>query len=113
VVIGDFNEICFSHEKDGGNARPPRFMQAFREALDDCGLEDLGFTGDPFTWKHRRMRQRLDRAVATNSWSLMHPGAVLQHLGYIRSDHRPILQDTEYKATVSQQNPGPKRFEAK
>jgi hypothetical protein len=77
VVIGNFNEICFSHEKDGGNARPPRFMQAFREALDDCGLEDLGFTGDPFTWKCGRMRQRLDRVVATNSWSLMHPGAVL------------------------------------
>jgi hypothetical protein len=66
VVIGDFNEICFSHEKDGGNARRPRFMQVFRDALDDCGLEYLGFTGDPFTWKHGRIRQRLDRAVATN-----------------------------------------------
>jgi hypothetical protein len=49
VVIGDFNEIAFSHEKDGGNDRPPSYMQAFREALSDCGLEDLGFSGDPFT----------------------------------------------------------------
>jgi hypothetical protein len=59
------------------------------------------------------MRQRLDRAVATNSWSLLHPGAVLQHLGYIRSDHRPILLDTEYQTLAGQPKLGPKRFEAK
>jgi hypothetical protein len=87
VVIGDFNEIAFSHEKDGGNDRPPSYMQVFREALDDCGLEDLGFSGDPFTWKHGRLRQRLDRAVATHTWSVQHPGVVLQHLGYIKLDH--------------------------
>jgi hypothetical protein len=26
VVIGDLNEIMYSHEKDGGNPRPERFM---------------------------------------------------------------------------------------
>jgi hypothetical protein len=26
VVIGDFNEIAFLHEKDGGNTRPPNYM---------------------------------------------------------------------------------------
>jgi hypothetical protein len=51
VVIGDFNEIAFSHEKYGANDRPPSYMQAFQDALDDCGLEDLGFSGDPFMWK--------------------------------------------------------------
>jgi hypothetical protein len=51
VAIGDFNEIALSHEKEDGNARPPAYMQAFREALDDCNLKDLGFSGDPFTWK--------------------------------------------------------------
>jgi hypothetical protein len=49
VAIGDFNEIALSHEKEDGNARPPAYMQAFREALDDCNLKDLGFSGDPFT----------------------------------------------------------------
>jgi hypothetical protein len=44
AIIGDFNEIMFSHEKDGGNPRLEPFMQAFRDAL-----EDLGFSGDPFT----------------------------------------------------------------
>jgi hypothetical protein len=77
MVIGDFDEIAFSHEKDGGNDRPPTYMQAFRDALGDCDLEHLGFSGDPSTWKRGRMRQRLDRAVATLSWSVQHPGTVL------------------------------------
>jgi hypothetical protein len=29
VIIGDLNEILYSHEKEGGNPRPQIFMQAF------------------------------------------------------------------------------------
>ena len=61
AIIGDLNEILFNHEKEGGNLRPHNRMQAFRDVLDDCGLIDLGFTGEPFTWKRGRIRERLDR----------------------------------------------------
>lgn len=44
VVVGDFNEILYSHEKEGGAPRPVGMMQNFRDALVDCGLEDMGFT---------------------------------------------------------------------
>lgn len=97
VIVGDFNEILFSHEKEGGNPRPQVYMQAFRDALTHCELEVVGFSGDGFTWKHGRIRERLDRVVAIVAWALMHPGAVLQHLQYTRSDHRPIMLDTEYQ----------------
>jgi hypothetical protein len=113
VVIGDFNEIAFSHEKDGGNPRPAVFMQAFRDALDDCNLHDLGFVGDNYTWKRGRIRERLERAVANNAWDLLHPGALVQHLGYIRSDHRPILLDTDAHQVQLNNHNGPRRFEAK
>lgn len=43
--MGDFNEILFSHEKQGGRLRVERKMTAFREALDDCDLFDLGYEG--------------------------------------------------------------------
>jgi hypothetical protein len=56
LILGDFNEIMFSHEKEGGNQRPAAFMQAFRDALMDCDLEDLGFQGEKFTWKRGRIR---------------------------------------------------------
>ena len=50
IVIGDFNEILYSHEKQGGNPRPHSFMDAFRDPLSDCAPEDLGFSGENFTW---------------------------------------------------------------
>jgi hypothetical protein len=31
--IGDFSEILYSHEKEGGNLRPERFMGDFRDAI--------------------------------------------------------------------------------
>ncbi|XP_073046024.1 uncharacterized protein [Primulina eburnea] len=41
IVGGDFNEICYDSEKLGGNKRVARQMQAFREALELCELQDL------------------------------------------------------------------------
>lgn len=44
-------------------------MDRFREALEECGLSDLGFIGDPFTWRNNShtcehyIRDRLDRAI--------------------------------------------------
>jgi hypothetical protein len=87
AIIGDLNEILYSHEKDGGNPRPAGYMEAFRGVLTDCNLQDLGFTGDPFTWKRGRMRERLDRALVNHSWSVLFLRAALQHLEYCRSDH--------------------------
>jgi hypothetical protein len=113
VVLGDLNEIAFSHEKEGGNQRPNVYMQAFRDCLDDCELVDVGFSGEPFTWRRGRIRERLDRAVATSEWMIMHPGAILQHLPWTKSDHRPILLDTDYQQVEVRAHDGPKRFEAK
>jgi hypothetical protein len=43
-MLGDFNEILYGAEKEGGNAHPQRCMQAFRSTLEDCNLEDMGLT---------------------------------------------------------------------
>jgi hypothetical protein len=112
VIIGDLNEILYSHEKEGGNPRPQNYMQAFRDVLTDCSLDDIGFIGDPFTWRRGRIRERLDRALANRAWIDMNPGAVLKHLDYMKSDHRPILLDTEYQDPSINQRPG-RKFEAR
>ena len=70
LVIGDFNELMRMSEKEGGSSRPRQQMQQFVEAIDACGLKDIGFVGPRFTWLYQRsdgvqIRERLDRALAT------------------------------------------------
>ncbi|CAL9025258.1 unnamed protein product [Prunus brigantina] len=46
-------------------------MQGFRDAIDYCGLQDLGFMGPKFTWWRNNpedIRVRLDRALANIKW---------------------------------------------
>jgi hypothetical protein len=112
--MGDLNEILYNHEKEGGRARPERFMKAFHDAMDDCNLEDVGFVGDPFTWHRGTMRERLDRGIANQSWIQMHDKATIIHLEYNHSDHRPLLLDTDYYIVNSGPiNPKNRSFEAR
>ena len=74
VVIGDFNAYLQASEKK--SARQPQFAQieAFREALKFCHLQDLGYLGYPYTWSNKRpgaanTKIRLDRGVANKEWT--------------------------------------------
>ncbi|MBA0856165.1 hypothetical protein Goshw_024247 [Gossypium schwendimanii] len=98
VVLGDFNEIANSFEKEGGRLCSDRQMRDFCEALDDCYLTDLRFTGRWFTWERGRfvstnIRKLLDRGVATFSWVNLFPGYRLEHLSHSFSDYYPLLID--------------------
>lgn len=67
LCCGDFNEILFDYEKVGGVPRPESCMEKFRQALEDCELQDIGFVGDAFTWRNHHhvaasyTKERLDR----------------------------------------------------
>ena len=65
------------------------------DVLDECGLMDLGYVGDKFTWRGKRagglVLERLDRAVASNGWFSRFPGSKVQHLRTHSSDHKAIL----------------------
>ena len=73
TVVGNFNEIQYSHEKDGGAPRQQVRLKAFQDALADYGLEDLGYTDDQFTWFRGGLKERLDRAVSNSAWMELHP----------------------------------------
>lgn len=65
LVVGDFNEILFHFEKVRGRPRNENFISNFRNTMEDCGLSDLGFKGDPFTWSNKHKldsytKERLD-----------------------------------------------------
>ena len=94
--MGVLNEILFSHEKEG-NVRPQQYMQAFHDTLDDCGLTHLGYVGDLFTWHRGNIRERLGRA---SEWNSMYVNAAVIHCDYYRSDHRPLLLDTDFYSVM-------------
>ncbi|KAL5736640.1 hypothetical protein ACOSQ2_031428 [Xanthoceras sorbifolium] len=95
---GDFNEILHLGEKDGGVERPRYLMTNFRNTLNDCMLQDLGFAAPRFTWCNGRKNQdfvqeRLDRFVSSLDWQQLFPFLVVSHLDSWGSNHRPILVD--------------------
>ena len=94
VILGDFNEILLSPEKEGGNATPNAMMRDFRNCLGECGLEDMCRIGDPFTWRRGDTRERLDRAVCNVEWANKFPQAAIINEEHVHSDHHPLVLDT-------------------
>ncbi|KAA3480901.1 reverse transcriptase [Gossypium australe] len=86
----------YSFEKKGRVPRDHRRMEAFRYALDECQLMDIGYSGTWFTWERGNLletniRKRLDRGVANDRWMVLFPRGNVQHLPYTTSDHCPLL----------------------
>lgn len=101
ICLGDFNEILYNYEKQGGVPRNQVYMNIFCDALDFCELKDLGFEGDIFTWRNNNfrvdgyIRERLDRAVASPAWCARFPGYKVTNGHPQKSDHRPIILDVD------------------
>jgi hypothetical protein len=71
-------------------------MEDFRNIIDFCDMFDIGFSGAPWTFDNRQqedknVKVRLDRVMASASWSSWFPEARLHHLVSSRSDDAPIL----------------------
>ena len=67
-------------------------MEGFRECLSNCGLFDLGFVGQRFTWCNGRIGEqrtlvRLDRMVANKEWLNLFPEVKVVHRSVVASDH--------------------------
>lgn len=107
LCIGDFNEILRRDEQIGPNERDTAQMAGFREAVDLCGLDDLGYIGLDWTFEKRihggqHCRVRLDRALATANWSSMFPFASVRHLVAAKSDHSPLYSSTRWMQQIGE-----------
>ncbi|KAL5565698.1 hypothetical protein UlMin_028862 [Ulmus minor] len=70
-------------------------MNNFREAINYCGLADLGFRGPKFTWNRGNgaylVQERLDRMLGNCGWLDLFPNSLVHQLNLRGSDHRPLL----------------------
>ena len=84
VCLGDFNELMYGAEKEGGNPHPVKQMENFCEVINACNLRDLGYTGQDFTWCRRLgnrgwVRERLDKVLVSTNWAAIFPQTRLHH----------------------------------
>ena len=102
ICFGDFNEILHLREKIGGNNINVGLITAFREAINDSRLTDLGYKGYLFTWCNRRfgphiIEERLDRAFCYKNWGGVFQELPIQHIETWSSDHYPIVMEVVEK----------------
>uniref|UniRef100_A0A7N2LF37 Uncharacterized protein n=2 Tax=Quercus lobata TaxID=97700 RepID=A0A7N2LF37_QUELO len=114
VCLGDFNFTISDSKISGGNRSGSSASNYLKELIFEFGAVDLGFSGNSFTWAGGRwgssaIKRRLDRGIASISWRLAFPKASIAHLGAIKSDHAPILLDTNPEDGFAHR---PFRFEA-
>lgn len=94
VCIGYFNDISHHREKVGGRKDQYK-LDGFNSLMEDLSLEDIGFKEQMFTWTNNRrggerIRERLDRFLANQTWCAKFPSAQCIHELIIGSDHASI-----------------------
>ncbi|KAL8496971.1 hypothetical protein ACS0TY_020596 [Phlomoides rotata] len=76
LCVGDFNEFLWGWEKCGGNRNQTTQMTDFRATIMDLNIQDLGFSGNRYTWSNGR----------TGDDNIQ-----VRHLLRTHSDHNPLL----------------------
>lgn len=90
VVLDDYNTTIGTKDRRGPTLlSPPHHDHCLKDLID------IGFSGDPFTWHRDGTWKRLDRAFINIEWRLRHLEAVVHHLPYFKSDHRPLLMQLD------------------
>jgi hypothetical protein len=93
---GDFNEILHDSEQIGGLDHAKWQMEGFRNAIEQCGFTDLGYSGLPYTWDNKRdgmsnIKVRLDRCLADDRMLDIYGNSTVAHLQTTESDHCALL----------------------
>lgn len=69
-IIGDFNDMMYAHEKQGGRRHEQVLLEGFKKVVYDSGLCDLGFLGSEFTWERSRGKSIWVRKGLIGVWQL-------------------------------------------
>ena len=96
LCFGDFNKILCMDEKFRRATQSQHQMSGFRNVVDYCGFQDLGYLRNDFTWSNMqegdaRICLRLDRALSTTDWITNFWVTKVHHLIDSTSDHCALL----------------------
>ena len=83
MVTGDLNEIFYLSEK-GGNDKVHSSISHFRETVEDCDLQDLGFREAVLKWNNGQdvpdnIQERLDRVLVDEEGRILYAFGRVYH----------------------------------
>ncbi|KAF5473280.1 hypothetical protein F2P56_009904 [Juglans regia] len=95
-VMGDFNIIRHDGERRGGSPRLACAMEEFNSCIAACGLLEMHFSGNSFSWCNghqasARSWVRLDRSLLNVEALEAFPDCSFTYLSRNTSDHSPML----------------------
>ena len=95
LVMGDFNDILMEEDRIGARARSKPGIE-FRNCVEQCGLEDIQYSGNRYTWNNKQLGEericsKIDRIMANEEWksNFENAEAVFFKEGYF--DHSPAV----------------------
>ncbi|XP_019186423.1 PREDICTED: uncharacterized protein LOC109181124 [Ipomoea nil] len=99
VVLGDFNDISGQADQWGTGEIVVSSVDKFLDAMNDCGLMDLGTSGSRFSWYRKvgervTLRRKLDRVLWNMEAQLSFPEGKTHILPCTHSDHHPVQFDS-------------------
>ncbi|XP_019157963.1 PREDICTED: uncharacterized protein LOC109154684 [Ipomoea nil] len=99
VMLGDFNDISGQADQWGVGEIVASSVDRFLEAVNDCGLMDLGTSRSRFSWYRKvgervTLRRKLDRVLWNMEAQLFFPKGKAHILPCTHSDHHPIQFDS-------------------
>lgn len=106
--MGDFNETLYATEHFSRGSRPEWQMRAFREVTEECGLQDMGWSGAPYTWDNRQggnsnVKARLDHTFANEKFRTRFEQSRVRHVNSIESDHCFVVAEIRNNITIQGQ----------
>ncbi|XP_028788367.1 uncharacterized protein LOC114744358 [Neltuma alba] len=90
-IRGDFNATLFYHERRSKALHTTPLDKYFLSWMECMNLHDIGCTGPFFTWKREGCESRIDQVLGNNKAMEIFNEALVRHLPWFKSDHRPIL----------------------
>lgn len=115
MIGGDLNEVTWDNEQNGGASRNKPNMERLREAIFYVNLQDMCFSGLPFTWSNRWTLSRpilkwLDRFLGNHAFLDLFMVTRVSHLCWNSSDHCPIVVKCLMMPRYRKGNYNKKRF---
>lgn len=105
LLVNDFNALLSNAEKKGGVRHGSGAYHFFNKFVNDYSFKDIDFQGSKFTQNRGSIFQRLDRALCNLQWESLPPNTSVTHFHKIKSDHRPLAINFEYKCALKVDRP--------